>query len=320
MKHINRILSILAAVMMLAFLSCEGDKNGPLPDEGMREGAMAYVTFQDVSTADQLVDVSNPGVFTLNYLVDVLWEPSFQKIQLVIVYHDADDADHPLGDYSKQYVLVDNITTLPATGSLTMADIVAAVDDLGSTAEIKEGDDFHFFPVVYLNDGNIVRTYDHVGDLQRVRMVGTGLIDAMSAIEGVSRPDILIPVPCAYNSADYVGVKTCVDTWWPGTFPVTIAEDPDYSGPGAGLLIVDGLGDGWQNTPIKLEISFKDLSINVPADQVWYSGDFYGYGETWVAGGSGTVFTCAKQLVVNITAYRVGAGSFGGGTLTIGPD
>lgn len=320
MKYINRILVYLAAVLVILSVSCEKDENGPLPDEGMKDGALAYVIFEDDAAAAKLVDVSNPDVFSLDYVINTLWEPSFEKIQLVVVYNDADDTDYPVGDYSKQYVLVDNITSIPASGSLTMADIVAAIDDLGSTAEIKEGDDFHFFTVLYQENGTVLRTYDRVGDLQRVRMVSTGVIDALAAIEGAARPDILVPVPCAYDPANFTGVRTCIDTWWPGTFPVTIAEDPDYTGDGAGLLIVDGLGDGWQNTPVKIEISFKDLSIYVPPNQIWHTGDFYGYGDSWLESGTGTIFTCANQIVINISAYLVGAGSFGGGTLTIGPN
>ncbi len=321
MKHINKILSILSAVVLLMSVSCEGDKNGPLPDEGMKEGGVVYLTFQDEGAADKLVDVSNPDIFTFDWKIGALWEPEVSKIQLVIVYNDVDDAAHPLGDYTKKSVLVDNITSLPATGSITMADIVAAVDDLGSTAEIKEGDDFHFFPVVHLKDGSIVPAYDAVGDRQRVRMIGTGIIDAMANEVGVGTIDFLAPVPCAFNMADYVGVKTCVDAWWPGTFPVTIAEDADYVGSGAGIVIVDGLADGFQDTPVKFVVSFQDLSITLtPGNQVWMSGNFYGYGESWLTTGVGVVNTCAKQLVINIGSYQVGAGSFGGGTMTIGPN
>lgn len=323
MKYINRFLYILSAVLVLvSFNSCEGDQNGPLPDEGMREGAMTYVYFQDPDNAAPLVDPQNPGAFTLDYVVGTLWEPEYTKIQLVVVYNDVDDTAHPLGDYTKKWVLVDNITSVPATGTLTMADIVSAIGDLGSTAEIKEGDDFHFFTVVHFSDGHTVSTYDAIGDDHRVRMIGTGLIDALANIEGVPVADLLIPVPCAFNIADYVGVKTCIDSWWPGVFPVTIAEDPDYAGTdGAGLILVDGLADGFQNTPVKFVVRFFDLSITLtPENQTWFVGNFYGYGDSWLTTGVGTVNTCGKQLTINIGSYQVGAGSFGGGTLVIGPN
>jgi hypothetical protein len=313
MKHINKILNILAAVLVLMSVSCEGDKNGPLPDEGMREGAMAYVTFQE--TSSELVDVNNPDAFHLDYTVGVLWEPDYEKIQLVVVYTDASDAEYPNGDYAKQYVLVDNITTVPVDGTVTMAQIVAAVAELGSSADIAEGDAFHFFPVVHLKNGDIMRTYDRIGDLQRVRMVGTGLIDALAAVEGVVNPDVNCPVPCAFNVADYVGVKTCVDTWWPGTFPVTMAQDMDYTGDGVGLIIVDGLAEGFQTDPVKIEVIMKNLTIDMP-QQTWFTGNFYGYGNSWISG-FGVVNTCAKQLEITIPGWRVAAGSFGGGNLTI---
>jgi hypothetical protein len=315
MKHIFKISGILAAVLVLMSISCERDENGPLPDEGMREGVMAYVTFQ--STSDELVDVNNPDAFNLDYTIGTLWEPTFQKIQLVVVYTDADDAAYPIGDYAKQYVLEDNITAVPHTGSVTMADIVSAVAELGSSAEVKEGDAFHFFTVVYLNDGNVVRTYDRIGNLQRVRMVGTGLIDALSATEGVLNPDILVPVPCAFNVADYTGTLMCIDTWWPGYFPVVLSVDPDYSGSGVGLIIESGLADGMQNTPVKLEIILKNLTCVIADHSIWFTGNFYGYGDSWISG-NGVVNTCAKQLEITVPGWRVAAGSFGGGDLTIG--
>lgn len=313
MKQKNIILSILAAVLVILSVSCEKDINGPLPDEGMREGAMAYVAFQE--TSSELVDVLDPDAFHLDYTIGVLWEPSFEKIQLVVVYTDVDDTEYPNGDYAKQYVLHDDITSVPVTGSVTMADIVASVDELGSTAEIKEGDAFHFFTVVYLTDGNVIKTYDRIGDRQRVRMVGTGLIDALSAVEGVQNPDVNVPVPCAFVAEDYIGTLTCVDTWWPGTFPVTITADPDYTGDGAGFILVDGLADGMQNTPVKFEVILKNLTIDLP-EQTWFTGNFYGYGDSWISG-FGVANTCAKQLEITIPGWRVAAGSFGGGNMTI---
>lgn len=314
MKHINRYLFVLIAVLALVAVSCEKDENGPLPDEGMKDGALSYVVFQ--STSDELVDVTNPNAFQLDYSVGVLWEPSYQKIQLVVVYTDADDIQYPIGDYAKQYVLVDNITTVPVTGSITMADLVAAIDELGSSAEIKEGDAFHFFTVTYLNDGNIVRTYDRIGNLQRQRMVGTGLIDALSAVKGVTSPDVNVPVPCAFVIDHYTGTLNCLDTWWPGYFPVVMSVDPDYAGDGVGLILESGLAEGMQNAPVKIEISLKNYAITIPT-QTWFIGDFYGYGDSWIDG-FGVLNTCAQQLEITIPGWRVGAGSFGGGTLTIG--
>ena len=314
MKSVFKTFSILVAVLALVSVSCERDENGPLPDEGMQDGALAYVTFQE--TSDELVDVTNPDAFNLDYTIGVLWEPSYQKIQLVVVYTDADDTDYPIGDYAKQYVLQDNITSVPVSGSVTMADIVSAVAELGSSSEIKSGDAFHFFTVVYLDDGTVLTTYDRIGDLQRQRMVGTGLIDALSAIEGVLTPDINIPVPCAFDVADYTGTLTCVDTWWPGTFPVVISEDPDYTGTGVGLIFESGLADGAQNTPFAFEIILKNLTVVIPDHSIWFTGNFYGYGDSWISG-NGVVNTCAKQLEITIPGWRVAAGSFGGGTLTI---
>ncbi len=314
MKHINRILFILAAVLMILAVSCERDENGPLPDEGMRDGAMAFVTFE--STSDELVDVTNPDVFNLDYTVDVLWEPAYEKIQLVVVYTDVDDAEYPIGDYARQYVIDDNITSVPHSGSVTMAEIISAIPELSSSAEIKEGDVFHFFTVIHLENGDVFKTYDRIGDLQRVRMVSTGVVDAMTALKGPLNPDINIPVPCAFNVDDYTGTLMCVDTWWPGYYSVVLSVDPDYSGDGVGLILESGLSDGVQNTPFKIEIIMKNLTCVIPT-QTWFTGDFYGYGDSWLSG-TGVVNTCLQQLEITVPAYRVAAGSFGGGTLTIG--
>jgi len=314
MKHINRILFNLLAVLVLLSVSCEGDENGPLPDEGMRDGALAFVTFEE--TSDELVDVTNPDIFNLDYSIDVLWEPAYEKIQLVVVYTDVDDTEYPSGDYAKQYVIDDNITTVPHAGSVTMAEIVSAVPELNASTEIKEGDVFHFFTVIYLENGDVLKTYDRVGDLQRVRMVGTGVIDAMTALKGALTPDINIPVPCAFDIADYTGTLNCLDTWWPGYFPVVLSVDPDYAGDGVGLILESGLADGAQNTPVKIEILLKNLTCVIPT-QTWLTGDFYGYGDSWLSG-TGVVNTCSRQLEITVPGYRVAAGSFGGGTLTIG--
>lgn len=312
MKHIFKLLFVLLA-MALINISCERDENGPLPDEGMKDGALAYVEFS--ATSDELVDVNNPGGFQLDYNIGTLWSPEFQKIQLVVVYNDVDETAYPGGDYAKQYVLVDDITSVPASGSIAMDQVIATVPELTSANEIKPGDFFHFFSVTYLNDGSVLKTFDRVGDLQGVQMIGTGLVDALSAVEGVTQIACFVPVPCSFDINDYIGTLTCVDTWWPGTFDVVISEDPDYTGDGVGLIFESGLADGAQNTPFKMEILMKNLSINIP-QQTWFTGDFYGYGDSWLSG-AGSVNTCGKQLEITIPGYRVAAGSFGGGTLTI---
>lgn len=313
MKYfLNKVTYVFMAFLLLFSISCERDTNGPLPNEGMRDAALAYVTFQP--TSDELIDLNDPDAFSLDYTIGTLWEPEFQKIELVVVFN---------GDYSKQYTVVDNITSVPASGTVMMSDIVSAIDDLSSSSDIVEGNSFHFFCNITLPDGFVAKTWDDIGG-NGVMLVGSGLVTALSSVEGVGQPDINIPVPCAFDVNDYLGTQTCVDNWWPGVYPVEVSLDPDYSGDGVGLLI-DNLMEDYAGedggsvgniVPIKCEINLKNLKLNVP-NQIVFSGNFYGYGDCSMSG-TGTVNTCDMKLEINVPGYTVAAGSFGGGTLIIG--
>ena len=305
-QHINKVLYFLMAILLLMGVSCEKDTNGPLPDEGMRDAAVAYVTFQE--TSDQLVDLVNPDAFNLDYTVGTLWDPKFQKIQVVVVFNR---------EYTKQYIVADNITSVPASGSITMADMVAAIDELGSSADIKEGDSFHFFCNTTLPDGSVTKMYEKIGDKQGVLMIGSGLVQSLAAVEGVALPDINIPVPCAFNLSDYLGTLSCVEDWGGGDVYNYTVEVIEGTTEGSIInLTIIGIFGGMGLTESQFQINLKNLNVTAEEQMILEDITQIGYpafyGSLFLGSTLGVVNTCALQLEFTVSQWCVSIGCFGG--------
>ena len=302
-QYIYKFSWFILAILLLTGISCERDTNGPLPDEGMTEGAVAYLVF-DEATTDFLVDLVNPDAFNLDYTLGTLFDPDFTKIQIVVVYN---------GDYTKQWVVVDNITSVPTTGSITMANIIAAIDDLNTSADVKEADEFHFFTVITMPDGRVFKMYDKIGDEQGVLMIGSGLVTAVADVEGVEGGvSVNIPVPCAFVKGDYIGVGIDCYEVGGGVYPVNITERVDLGDENTLVLQIEGLF-GAETDPANedyytsyiVEINLKNFFMSAD-DQLVLTGDGfeYGLGRIWFEDFRNSELNTCKQYMT----FRVVAG------------
>ncbi len=308
MKLLFRYISIIAAVLFLAY-SCEVDENGPLPD-GMMNGCVPFINV-DASASDSYIDVTKPDEYSFKATLDTLYNSSFDKITIVVVYN---------GNYDKQYVIQDDIKTLPLEITVTTATLVAAVPELNSAADIKEGDSFHVFAIPTVN-GKALPPYQMLGG-KAYNTMGSSVYAELANLKGADA-DVMISVPCAFNLADYIGVMYCKEDWGGGEFyeyTVTSMEDPDYTGDGIGL-IVTGCFDGADISVLKAYIDLKDFSFNSKEEQmvvpdVAAIGYPAAYGALYFDKFKGVVNTCEKSIQFT-TGVCVDIGCFGDATYTL---
>ncbi|MBN2612802.1 MAG: hypothetical protein JXB00_14700, partial [Bacteroidales bacterium] len=257
----NKIINILLSILLIFAVSgCSKDENGNLPDD-MKDAALAYLQLE--ATSDELVDLNNVDDFNLDYTVNTLFEPAFQKLTLVVVYNS---------DYANQYVLVDNITAVPVTGTITMANLVNAIPALNTSADVAEGDNFHFFVNATLEDGTFLPQFMALGSdpTKATQLVSPNLALALNEIKGVAQFDLKIPVPCAFNLSDYIGTLNCIEDWGGGEtyeYTVDVAEDAEYTGDKIGIVIT-GIFDGAGISVTKMEINPKNLKLVMDEEQM----------------------------------------------------
>jgi len=308
MKLLFRYISIIAALLFVAY-SCEVDYNGPMPND-MKVACLPYIDF-DAAASDAYININSPGDYSFSGTIDVLFEDPFDKLTLVVVYN---------GAYDKQYVLKDNITEVPVSISVTSADIVAAVPELNSVADFKEGDEVHVFVVPTIG-GKAYPPYQKLGN-GSYNTVSTGVYTDLANIKGVTSADVVISVPCGFSVDDYLGVMYCKEDWGGGEvyeYTATVIEDPDYTGDGVGLVIA-GLFDGADVSITKAVINLDDFGFTGPAQTLMPDVSVIGYpasyGALYFGKIAGVVNTCALEIKFT-TSVSVDAGSFGPVTYTL---
>ncbi len=308
MKLLLRYISIIAAVLFIAY-SCEVDENGPLP-EGMTEGCVPYINV-DASASDNYINIINPDDYSFKATLDKLYDSPFDKISIVVVYN---------GNYEKQYVIKDNITTLPLELTITTANLVDAVPELNSSADIKEGDSFHVFAVPTVK-GKALPPYQVLGG-KAYNTMSSSVYAELANLKG-SDPDVMIAVPCSFNIDDYIGVMYCKEDWGKGEvyeYTVTSMIDPEYTGSNIGLVIT-GFMDGADVSVMKAEINLADFSFSYGEEQTLLEdisviGYPAAYGALYYDAFKGTVFTCEKYIEFS-TEICVDLGCFGSATYTL---
>lgn len=289
MKNIIHLILIL--VVSVFFSSCEKDTNGRMPDDIQDSNTGVLI----VTESDPFINVGTPGDYEISIDVDLLFEGDFEKIDVMVVMN---------GDYTNQYVL-QTVTSVPQSITLSSQDFVDAVDGLNSTAEIAEGDAFNLFTNITLSDGTYIPGYLEDGtptNSPSVRNI-TGILKG-----GAS--NITIPVPCAYAQANVVGSYHCVSADWgsEGDIDITADDSDPFVVYVAGLETIEGLVE--DNGPLKMIIN-NDYSISAPRHIIASSLAPWGLSYTNLAyEGSGFLNTCdnSYQMTFEIT---VDQGSFG---------
>ena len=211
MKSIYYILMLFVGVIILN--GCETDENGPMPDT-FEEGGVAYMVMD--ATSSGLVNLNDPAAFNLKGTIDVLFEPEFDKLALMVAYN---------GDYANATVLVDNITSTPHQFSVDLDDVIGAVSQLNSVEDIEISDYFTFY-VNLTKGGKEYPVYTMVGG-KAIRTVTAGLRTAVRNVENAAAvTDIRIDVPCGFDPATVVGNYQAVSLDWGASGSVTITADP----------------------------------------------------------------------------------------------
>jgi hypothetical protein len=300
MKYIFYYLAIF--VLGITVLnSCETDGNGPMPDN-IEEGCLAYIKLD--ATSSGLINLGDVSAFKFAGSIDLVFEPDFDKLELVVVYNK---------DFANQYTLIDNITSTPHNFSLTLTDIINAIPALTAPTDIQIGDTFTFF-VNATSHGKEYPIYVVVGG-KGVRIVGSGLIQAMNNTEGAdARADVTIGVPCAYIPANVSGSYHLVSppSDWNSSGDITITVDPTnpFIVYVTGIEAVEGLVE--DHGPFKMVIDPN--SYNVSAAKQIIASDAFGYHNIAYAG-TGKLNTCNGTYEMSF-AISVDEGSFGTNAFT----
>lgn len=278
----------------LFFIGCEGDQNGRMPDD--IKDANTGLLVINKTASDPFINLSEPADYKVEVKVDQLFKGDFNKIDVVVVLN---------GDYKKQYV-VESVTTVPTTLTITGQDLVDAIPELASAGDIEEGDIFNLFTSIELTDGTYLPGYTILGSLT----AGPSLRNVMNSQKG-GVANYLITVPCAFDINDYLGAVNISEYWAPdqADYPGEIIIDPAYTGTKIGLK-VRGIWDGtWE---LKLELSDYDYTvIGLPASQVM-AASVFGYSTPTWSQMAGSINTCAKSMTVNVGRFCVSVGCFGG--------
>jgi hypothetical protein len=289
MKKIKYLI-LLFTLSIFLLTSCEKNKNLRIPKVMETNSAVLIVT-----TSDPFINVADVNAYSISIDVDLLYDGKFNKIDIMI----AKDSD-----YSKQYLLK-SVTSVPASLTVSGADIIAKINELSNVGDVKEGDIFKIFTNIELTDGTYLPGILSDGKLT--------LSPANKNLVGILKdavPEIRIAVPCAYNSALTVGSYHSVSTDWNSEGDITIV--PHATNPFivyvSGLETMEGLVE---TSPLEMVIN-PDYSVTV-ARQVIVE-DLSSWNAAWTnmyyEGINGNYDTCTGTYTMT---FKIGmsAGSWG---------
>ncbi len=248
MKSIYYIIMLLVGVIILN--GCETDENGPMPDT-FEEGGVAYMVMD--TTTSTIILPGNLDAFVVEGKIDVLFEPQFDKLMLMVAYN---------GDHTNAGLLIDDITSLPFSFSVNMDDVIEAVPQLNSREDIDYSDYLTFYVNMVIGD-KVYPIYQNIGG-KEIRTVGSGLITALQNFENEEAiTDIRIDVPCQYDveavTGSYRAVSPPSDWNASGSVTITADENDPYIVYVAGLAAMEGLVE--DQGPLKMIINPVDFSV-----------------------------------------------------------
>jgi hypothetical protein len=234
MKNFIKNLLLVFAAGLILLSSCEKDPDLRKPDTPIQ--CAAYVSATDNS--DFKVDLTDLPGMNIELVVDVMYDDPFQELELVVVRNN---------DFENQYVVVDNISSVPYDITIGIDEFIAAIPDLDSQADILEGDLYNFFVNVTLEDGTYLPGYTANGSVT----YSPSMRNILAGVYNATFNEQLF-TPCILDLNDFEGdylvtedggdpypVTVEVNTeaensllirglWWDGTTVTTIFVDPDY--------------------------------------------------------------------------------------------
>jgi hypothetical protein len=269
------IYIIISLVIGILLITCENEPD--LREPELQDAVAPYLAMTENS--DIYVDLNDPNGFSLEFNVDILFEDPFQKIAVFVVMN---------GDFENQYMLIDNITSVPQTATITMADIVSAVPGLNAASEIVEGDAFVFFAAVTMPDGSVLPSYTVNGDLA----YSSSMVNTLSGLKDGATFDIFIPVPCPFNIDEWPGTYNFYDLGMPSEN--TTAEVFLDAGVTNGLKIYGMYSVYAEPDTFRIVLHPADFTVSFPEQTI--SQDLWGYGPGTAQAGSGTFNTCEFSI------------------------
>jgi hypothetical protein len=175
----------VTALVLAVILSCEKE-----PDLRYPETPKTVTVFMMSSeTSSTYIDFNDPSTFNLQFDLDVMYDDPFQKISILVARD---------GDYANPYTVLDDITTVPQTISITAADLVAAVPSLNSVNDIGQGEQYNFYPAATLSDGTFLPNFNKLGYIA-VSPAVRNTLNNVHGDQAIFNSNII--VPCASNLA-----------------------------------------------------------------------------------------------------------------------
>ncbi len=270
MKYIVRIFMILSVIFF--FAGCEKDNNGRMPNN-IQSSNVGVLTL--APTSDYLIDRNNFGAFKFDMVVDALFKYPFDKLTVKVVYN---------GDYSDPKTVAD-VSTVPSTVEVTVADLVSLFDKISADSDIKEGDSFDFYTDITLTDGKVIPGYLPDGTITTApstRNVALVLKGGAVAVH--------LPVPCPFVEADYLGDAVDALEHWndnsgDAAYTVSMTKNADMSTTDNLVIDIVGLFTGDASSTYQLAIDTKTYQITSPggASVMVVPVDLFGwgYGRLW---------------------------------------
>ena len=271
MKSLLKYFSIFT-LALLAF-SCDFDENGPMPDE-MVEAPFPYIVI-DSETSSPFLNQSAPEDYVLNGTINIIFdEVPFDKLRFVVSYNDG---------FNAPYTLVDNITTVPQTVSITGADIINAIDEISDANDISLDDKFYFYVIPTVNGVDYPPYQVLNGKVYNT--VSSSIYQNLNAFAGVNSADVTVNVMrvCALENGmdDLAGSWTGDDAWYNSIITTAAAEGNTISASGMGVGFIE---DWWgeaviDSEPITMTIT-EFGTVEIPRQYLFtteWGGDPYDY-------------------------------------------
>ncbi|MCF8361470.1 MAG: hypothetical protein K9G70_02480 [Prolixibacteraceae bacterium] len=296
MKILLKYISIITTILFLAY-SCETDENGPMPDN-IQEGCFPYIEV-DNSVSSPFINVDDLNGYMMKGEVKVLFDSPYDKLTLAVAYN---------GNYSDYYVLKDDIVNVPADIEVTTSDLVNTIDELSSASDIKIADEFHVY-VIPTIAGKEFPPYQEIND-KVYNTVSSSILQNLTALKGLTKADVNITVPCAFDPSIVSGSFYSVSADWSSAGDITIF--PDESDPFVvyvdGLETMEGLVE--DKGPLKMVIQ-PNYDVVVERQVIVSSLSPWGLPYTNLAyEGFGTYDTCTGTYTMTFE-ITVDQGSFG---------
>jgi len=288
----KKLIYIIFALVIGILTTCDKEPDLRMPD--LQDATSAYL--KPTENSSNSLDLYDLAGFTFEATVDILFDDPYQKLAVVVVFD---------GDFANQYVLTDNITSVPQTVSYSIDDIVAVIDGLNAATDIAAGDEFVFFVNTTLEDGSLLPGYTDDGDIA----FSSTLANALTGLKDATF-DVSIPVPCPFSIDDWPGTYDFFDVLYPSeNTTAEITLDPEVENG----LIIDGIwGLSVGAVPYKIVLHPADFTVSHDEQQI--GEDMWGYGPGTASssdeGGEGSFNTCT--FTINLYPFIcVDIGCFG---------